>query len=140
MRLYNPCVIVTLFLLTAATAYGVEPNAAIKVQTLTRTTTTWAGQPIRYPDGPAEVTGLLIEIAPGAETGWHAHPVPSFAMVLEGTLVVRLKDGREQTVHAGEAVAEVVDTAHNGRNAGEVPVKLVVFYTGTVAQPLTTKP
>ena len=140
MRLYNPCVIATLSLLTAATGYGVEPSAAIKVQTLMRTSTTWAGQPIRYPDGPAEVTGLLIEIAPGAETGWHAHPVPSFAMVLEGTLTVRLKDGRKRTLRAGEAVAEVVDTLHNGRNAGEVPVKLVVFYTGAVAQPLTTQP
>ena len=82
---------------------------------------------------------LLIEIAPGGETGWHLHPVPSFGMVLEGELEVSLKDGQRKRLKAGDALAEVVNTAHNGRNIGNAPVKLVVFYAGSKGQPLSQK-
>ncbi len=81
----------------------------------------------------------MIEIAPGAETGWHLHPVPSFGLVLEGTLEVTLKEGQVKRLQAGEALAEVVDTLHNGRNVGNIPAKIVVFYTGAVGQALTIK-
>ena len=82
---------------------------------------------------------MLIEIAVGGETGWHLHPVASFGMVLEGELEVSLKDGRSKRIKAGEALAEVVNTLHNGRNIGTVPVKLVVFYAGSEGQKLSVK-
>lgn len=120
---------------------ALETAPAIKVKPLIRTTSSWDGTPIVYPQGQAEITGMLIEIAAGAETGWHAHPVPSFAMVLEGTLEVTLKDGRKKKrLAAGEALVEVVDTLHNGRNVGAQPVRLVVFYSGVAGRPLTVKP
>lgn len=122
-----------------ALALAFENSPGIKVTSLLKTTTSWNGQPITYPKGQAEISALILEIAPGAETGWHLHPVPSFGMVLEGVLEVRLKDGRVQRLQAGEALAEVVDTLHNGRNAGEGPLKLVVFYAGAVDTPLTAK-
>jgi hypothetical protein len=40
-------------------------------------------------------------------------------------------------VKPGEALAEVIATAHNGRNVGATPVKLVVFYAGAVDKKLT---
>ena len=82
---------------------------------------------------------MVIEIALGGETGWHLHPVPSFGMVLEGELEVQLKNGDVKRLKPGEALAEVVNTLHNGRNVGSVPVKLVVFYAGAVGQKLTIK-
>lgn len=121
-------------------AMALETAPAIKVTPLVRTTTSWDERPIAYPQGQAEITGMLIEIAAGAETGWHAHPVSSFAYVLEGTLEVTLKDGRKKRLTAGEALVEVVDTLHNGRNVGGQPVKLIVFYAGAVGRPLTVKP
>ena len=39
----------------------------------------------------------------------------------------------------GDALAEVVNTAHNGRNVGTEAVKLVVFYAGSKDQPLSQK-
>jgi len=82
--------------------------------------------PYGYVPGPqAEITGLVIEIAPGGETGWHQHPVPSFGMLLQGSLEVTLADGKKKHIEAGEAL-EVIDISHNGRNVGKVPVKLVV--------------
>ena len=82
---------------------------------------------------------MIIEIAPGGETGWHSHPVSSFGVVLEGELEVRLKTGEVKRIESGEALAEVVNTLHNGRNVGAVPVKIVVFYAGAVGQALTVR-
>jgi len=114
-------------------------NTPIKVSQLIKTTTTWDGTPIVYPAGTAEVTGMLIEIAPGAETGWHQHPIPSFEVLLEGTLEVTLANGKTKRITAGEAVLEVVNTPHNGRNVGNTPAKIIAFYAGTVGSALTVK-
>jgi quercetin dioxygenase-like cupin family protein len=69
----------------------------------------------------------------------HQHNVPSLTFMLEGTLEVTLKDGQVKRLQAGDALAEVVNTPHNGRNVGVTPVKLVVFYAGTADQALTRK-
>lgn len=122
-----------------AQAYALDQSAAVKVTTVLKTETSWNGKPIEYPSGKAEITGMVVEIAPGGETGWHLHPVPSFGMVLEGELEVHLKSGAVKLLKPGEALAEVVNTLHNGRNVGSVPVKLVVFYTGAVGQKLSEK-
>jgi quercetin dioxygenase-like cupin family protein len=82
---------------------------------------------------------MVIDIAPGGETGWHLHPVPSFGMVLEGELEVQLKNGAVKRLTSGAALAEVINTPHNGRNVGSVPVKLVIFYAGALGQKLTVK-
>ena len=107
-----------------------ERSEAITASTVLKTATSWDGTPIHYPPGRAEVTGMVIELVPGAQTGWHRHEVPSFALVLEGELEVRLKNGVTKRFKSGEALAEVVDTLHNGRNVGPGTVKLVVFYAG----------
>jgi quercetin dioxygenase-like cupin family protein len=61
-------------------------------------------------------------------------------MVLEGDPEVTLKDGQKKRFGPGQGLVEVVGTAHNGRNVGTVPVKLVVFYAGAVGMPLTVRP
>ena len=138
----SPAVIASglLALLSSMGALALEETPAVQVTPLVKTTSSWTGKPIAYPDGQAEITAMVIEIAPGAETGWHAHPVPSFAMVLEGTLEVTLKDGQRKRMASGEALVEVIDTLHNGRNVGKGTVRLVVFYAGAVGVPLTVKP
>jgi quercetin dioxygenase-like cupin family protein len=121
-------------------AQAIEPSQAIKVTQLLKTTQTWNGTPIKYPQGQAEITTLMIEIAPGGATNWHEHPVPSFGVLLEGTLEVSLADGKKKLLKPGEALAEVIATAHNGRNVGTTPLKLIVFYAGAVDQQQLSKP
>jgi quercetin dioxygenase-like cupin family protein len=60
-------------------------------------------------------------------------------MVLEGQLEVKLKDGAVKRLKSGDALAEVVNTLHNGRNVGAAPVKLVVFYVGAKGSQLSLK-
>ena len=120
-------------------AAALDASATVQVTPLLNTTTTWNGAPLAYPSGPAQVTALQVEIAPGGETGWHRHAVPSFAFVLQGTLEVTTETGLVKHLEAGQALAEVVNTVHNGRNVGTVPVKLAVFYAGTLGQAVSEK-
>lgn len=139
MPLTRILIVFVVFLGLPLSATALDPAATVRVTPLLNTTTSWNGRLLAYPSGQAEVTGLQVEIAPGAETGWHEHPVPSFGLVLEGDLEVTLKDGQIKRLHAGDALAEVVNTLHNGRNVGPGPVKIVVFYAGAAGQPLTRK-
>lgn len=131
---YFPIIMVFLFFGCNSEQQDQPP---ISVTTILETTTSWDGEPLVYPEGEAKVTGMIIEIAPGQETGWHKHPVPNFGMLLEGKLEVSLEDGRSKRIEAGEALAEVVNVMHNGKNIGDVPVKILVFYAGVVGKELT---
>jgi hypothetical protein len=107
-----------------------EYQESVEVKENLSSTTSWDGTPIQYPSGTAKVSGAIITMSPGAETGWHLHPVPCFALILEGELLVELKDGRTQKLKAGDTLAEVMNTPHNGKNTGKVPLKIAVFYAG----------
>lgn len=132
--------LILLSALLSLPGYALEGIEGIRVTQILSTTTTWSGEKIRYPDGQAQITGLMVEIPVGKETGWHSHPVSSFGVIVEGELEITLKDGRKKLIKAGEALAEVINTMHNGKNVGTVPVKLYVFYAGASGIALTEKP
>ena len=129
--------VLALLLFSPIAALAVDQNSAVKVTSLLKTTSGWDGKQIVYPEGQAEMTALLVEIAPGESTGWHQHPVPSFGFLLEGTLEVTLMDGRIKRMEPGEALSEVTDTMHIGRAVSKTPAKIVVFYAGAVGKALT---
>ena len=128
---------IALLLFVPVVLFAIEENPAVKVTQLLKTTSGWDGKQIVYPEGQAEITALLIEIAPGESTGWHQHPVPSFAFLLDGTLEITLADGRVKRMQPGEALSEVTDAVHIGRVLSRTPVKIVVFYAGSVGKALT---
>ena len=132
--------LIMLSALLSLPGYALEGIEGIRVTQILNTTTAWNGEAIRYPDGQAQITGLMVEIPVGKETGWHSHPVSSFGVIVEGELEITLKDGRKKLIKAGQALAEVINTMHNGKNVGTVPVKLYVFYAGATGLALTEKP
>ena len=137
MRLISKLLIAFVFISISKIALSIDASEQIKVTPLLKTQESWDGKKIVYPPGTAEVTVMQVEIAPGGETGWHMHPVPSFGMVLQGELEVTLKSGERLSLKAGETAAETVNTLHNGQNTGKVPVKLLVFYAGNTEDALT---
>ncbi len=121
-----------------AFADGYTGNIAVRV--LLKTDTTSIGASIRYPDiENPEVTAIEVTIPPGAETGWHRHPVPGYGYILSGELTLETASGKTFVLGPGRAFAEVVDEAHNGRNLGKDPVKLVAFFTGEKGKAFTIK-
>jgi quercetin dioxygenase-like cupin family protein len=108
----------------------------VKVTKILTSTTAANGQKLSYlvTDRP-EVTALVVEIPPGGETGWHLHGVPVYAYLLAGSISVEMADGKSYDFREGEAIFEVMNTSHNGRNKGTVPARLAVFYTGEEGKP-----
>jgi quercetin dioxygenase-like cupin family protein len=110
------------------------------VQPLLQTTVNSLGQPIAWPrDGTPEVTALLVEMAPGEETGWHRHPVPLLGYLLAGELTVYQTTGEKRVVRSGEVSLESVDVIHNGVNEGATPCKMIVFVAGLKDLPFTVE-
>ena len=108
------------------------------VTTLLQTLTNSLGQPIEYPrEGAPEVIALLVEMAPGEETGWHKHPVPLLGYLLAGELTVYQVTGEKRVVRTGEVSLESVDVVHNGVNEGPGPLKMIVFVVGLKDVPFT---
>ncbi|MDQ5985162.1 MAG: hypothetical protein CSYNP_00867 [Syntrophus sp. SKADARSKE-3] len=115
-------------------------DSGVTVKTLLKSTTAANGQHHEYlkTDRP-EVTACIVEIAPGAQTGWHSHSVPVYAYVMEGTLMVTLEDGKVFSFEKGQALIEVMNIAHNGKSVGKEKVRLLVFYTGEEGKPMSVK-
>ena len=113
----------------------------VKVTTVMKGSTTIGGKQIEYPKtDKAEMASVLINIQPGKESGRHMHPVPTYVHVLEGTLTVELEDGSRQTFQAGTGFLEVVNTWHNGKNLGDVPLKFLVVFAGEEGKPNLIRP
>jgi quercetin dioxygenase-like cupin family protein len=81
-------------------------------------------------DFPAK-EGLMItvEYPPGATDPIHRHNAHAFVYVLEGSIVMQLKGGKEVTLTPGQTFYEGPDDVHIvGRSAEETkPAKFVVF-------------
>lgn len=89
------------------------------------------GAPIEYPEGAATVTSLILDMAPGQETGWHLHEVPLFVHILEGAITVDYGAKGTRTYKAGDTFMEAQDWWHNGRVEGDAKVRILVVYFGT---------
>jgi quercetin dioxygenase-like cupin family protein len=120
---------------------SVQADEDVKVTTVLKGGTTIAGQKIEYPNtDKAEMVSVIIEIQPGRESGRHMHPVPTYVHVLQGTLTVEFEDGSRQTFEAGKGLLEVVNKWHNGKNLGDVPLKVLVVFAGEEGKPNLIQP
>ncbi len=115
-------------------------SGQVEVQTLLKTSVDAAGHAIVYPTkGTAQVTGMVVEVPVGQNTGWHLHPVPCVAYVLNGDIDVEDATGVRRHYHAGSCFAELINTRHCGYNVGSTPVKLIFFAMGVAGKPISTK-
>ena len=81
------------------------------------------------PDIPGkEGLMLFVEYPPGSSDPIHRHNADAFVYVLEGTIVMQVKGGKEVTLTAGQSFYEGPYDVHVvGRNASQTtPAKFVV--------------
>ncbi|MEK9499076.1 cupin domain-containing protein [Photorhabdus sp. P32] len=119
-------------------AHDSNTAAGIKVEKLLETEKSWDGVFYQeYPKGTPQLSVLKITIAPNTSLDWHEHPIPNAAYVLDGELTAEKKSsGEKRLLKAGEAVSEMVDSAHRGYT-GKEGVTLLVFYAGQKGIPLS---
>jgi quercetin dioxygenase-like cupin family protein len=85
-----------------------------------------------------EVSMITVEYPPGSTDPIHRHNAHAFVYVLEGTIVMQVKGGKEVTLTPGQTFYEGPDDVHVvGRNASHSkPAKFVVFFIKDKDAPL----
>ncbi len=106
---------------------------------LLKTSQSWDGVDLpNYLEGKPELRVLKVTLPPHCALPKHHHDVMSYGVVNKGQLtLVREADGKETTVHEGEAVVETVGTVHHGENRGNVTTEVVVFYLSKEGVPIS---
>jgi len=81
---------------------------------------------------------ITVEYPPGSVDPIHRHNAHGFIYVLEGSIVMQVRGGKEVTVTPGQTFYEGPDDVHVvGRNASKTkPAKFVVFFVKDKGAPL----
>ena len=81
---------------------------------------------------------ITVEYPPGASDPIHRHNAHAFVYVLEGSVVMQVRGGKEVTLTPGQTFYEGPDDVHIvGRNASKTkPAKFVVFLVKNKGAPL----
>ncbi len=87
-----------------------------------------------------EVEMIVVDYAPGAQDPVHRHDAHAFVYVLEGTIIMGLKGGKEVTLKPGQTFHEGPNDIHIvGRNASNtMPAKFVVLLIKNEGAPILT--
>jgi quercetin dioxygenase-like cupin family protein len=100
----------------------------------------WNGDSLpSYPVGKPKISIVKVTIPPHAILPKHYHPVINAGILLKGELTVVDEKGNTLQLKAGDPIIEVVNTVHYGKNEGDEPVEIVVFYAGTEGTALAVK-
>lgn len=85
-----------------------------------------------------EAVMILVEYPPGASDPIHRHNAHAFVYVLEGSIVMQVRDAAEVTLSPGQTYYEGPNDVHIvGRNASNTrPAKFVVFLVKNQGAPI----
>jgi len=112
----------------------------IEVYQLAKSCASWDGVLLSaYPKDQPEISILRIVIPPGAILSRHKHPFINAGVLLKGELTVQTENGKILHLKTGDAIVEVVDTWHYGKNEGADPAEIIVFYAGVKGAPITVR-
>jgi quercetin dioxygenase-like cupin family protein len=87
-----------------------------------------------------EVLMITVDYAPGGSDPIHRHNAYGFIYVLEGSIVMQVKGGKQVTLTPGQTFYESPDDVHIvGRNASSTkPAKFLVFLLKDKGAPVLT--
>jgi quercetin dioxygenase-like cupin family protein len=123
-------------LLLSGNLWAVGGDAVSNV--VSKSTSSWDGKALpEYDKGAPEITVLRITIPPGALLPIHKHRVINAGVLLAGELTVVTDEGKTLHLKADDGIVEVVNTWHYGKNEGDKPAVIIVFYAGIAGMPIT---
>lgn len=133
------CIPALLFSLMLALPFTASADGALYgSEVLAKSSQSWDGTPLPvYPSGTPEISIVRITIAPGAALPMHQHPYINAGLLLSGALTVVTELNETKHLKAGDALIEVVNKWHYGRNEGSEPAVILVFYAGVASEPVT---
>ena len=85
-----------------------------------------------------EALMITVEYPPGSSDPIHRHNAHAFVYVLEGSIVMQVRGGKEMTLAPGQTFYEGPSDVHVvGRNASQTkPAKFVVFFVKDKGAPI----
>ena len=115
--------------LMAVAAVTEEPKEAKVTPLLSKDLTEFPGK---------EGQMITVEYPPGSVDPIHRHNAHAFVYVLEGSIIMQLRGGKEVTLTPGQTFYEGPDDVHVvGRNASQTkPAKFVVFFVKDKGTPV----
>ena len=118
-----------LILLLACLASTTVAQEAKVTQLMSKDLTTFPGK---------EGLMITVEYPPGSKDPIHRHNAYGFIYVLEGSIVMQVRGGKEVTLTPGQTFYEGPDDVHVvGRNASQTkPAKFVVFFVKDKGAPI----
>ena len=78
--------------------------------------------------GQQEVQILKRTFPAGSSSGWHVHPGVETAYLLSGEMLLEMAGQQPMRLRAGDSFTAPRGMAHNGRNFGKVPARMVITY------------
>jgi len=129
-----------LLTLLLSSAVQADDTVGVTTEVLAKTGISWDGSPLpAYPDKSPEITLLRITIPAGTSLPLHRHSVINAGVLLSGELTVITEDDKTLLLNAGDPIVEVVNKWHYGKNTGNGPAVILVFYAGAIDTPITIK-
>ena len=122
----NKLLMLVILLLTPVTLMGQQPKANPVPQASVTPLTSKD-----LPEFPGkEVLMITVDYPPGSVDPIHRHNAHAFIYVLEGSIIMQVKGGKEVTLTPGQTFYEGPNDIHVvGRNASTTkPAKFVVFF------------
>ena len=123
----NTKLILILLILMSGTVTGQQPS--VKPQNREANVTSLLSKDLAGLSGK-EVLMITVEYPPGSVDPVHRHNANAFVYVLEGSIIMQVKGGKEVTLTPGQTFYEGPNDIHVvGRNASSTkPAKFVVFF------------
>jgi quercetin dioxygenase-like cupin family protein len=75
-----------------------------------------------------EVRVLFATLLPGDVTPYHSHRFPVTVYMIEGAFTLELDDKEPVVIEAGQVYVEPAGINMTGRNTGETPARMALFY------------
>lgn len=135
---------VALFSLLLAVFFSCKKKEPISIQPfselITESNLAWNGDSLpNYPIGKPKISIVKVTIPPNSELPRHYHPVINAGVLLKGKLTVVDIKGNILEMKAGDPIIEVVNTIHYGKNNGDEPAEILVFYAGAEGMEIVVK-
>ena len=127
MRMFKTFGLLFLLASGATAAQPAEKASAVPTQPMAEVSALMTKALSDYPG--KEGMMILVTYPPGSVDPVHRHDAHAFVYVLEGSIVMGLKGGKEVTLGPGQTFYEGPDDVHTvGRNASHTrPAKFLVF-------------
>ncbi|MGQ3684603.1 MAG: cupin domain-containing protein [Candidatus Loosdrechtia sp.] len=130
--LFGICLVVSL----TSNVWALDVNS-VNVDVLAKTSSSWDGRALpKYAKGTPEITILRITFPPKVQLPLHKHPVINAGVLLKGELTVVTENKKTLHLKAGDSIVEVINTWHYGKNEGNEPAEIIIFYAGIQGMPI----